>query len=488
MPSVLTYLKQLASESLIYGLSGIISSFLSVFLVPIYTRIFIPEDYGMMSLVTTTMALLTIFVVLALDNSVHRWYWDTEDMNDRKVTLASWTWCQIGVSLALAALVFTLSPQLGKALVGRDDAGLYLRLAAMALPLGVLNVVILNWFRMQRRPWASVIFSLSTNLFNFLLTITLVLLFRLGLTGVYVAQLITFAIGTIVASMWLGDWIALQRFRRSRLTVMLRYAMPMIPASLAYFIVNLSSRYFIRGFLSTSEVGVYQVGSTIASVAALVTGAFQFAWGPFAMSIHKQPDAKKVYAGVLLAYLWVTCLISMTVSLFAPEILSFFVTESYLGASRIVGILSFNYVVIGLGYIATIGPSIMKTTKPYGIGMVIAGGLTIALNFILVPRFGKEGSAVATLIAQSIVPVYVFYYSQKLYPIPYRFGVAFGIFLFAFLLAAIGGRFCWSDLLLGIGVKLLFILIFFSALFMFRIISLDQLVRIFIHPRGGIRV
>jgi O-antigen/teichoic acid export membrane protein len=143
--------------------------------------------------------------------------------------------------------------------------------------------------------------------------------------------------------------------------------------------------------------------------------------------------------------------------------------------------------VIGLGYIATIGPSIMKTTKPYGIAMVIAGGLTIVLNFILVPRFGKEGSAVATLIAQSIVPVYVFYYSQKLYPIPYRFGAALGIFIFAFILASIGGRFYWANLLLGIGVKLFFISMFFSTLFIFRIVSLEQVRKILLNQQMGIK-
>jgi O-antigen/teichoic acid export membrane protein len=485
MTSILKYFKQLTSESLVYGFSGIISGLLSFFLVPIYTRIFSPEDYGVMSLVTTTMALLAIFVVMALDNSAHRWYWDTEDVYDRKVTLASWTWCQISVSLAFAGLVFFLSPWLGKALVGREDAALYFRLAAMALPLGVLNMVILNWFRMQRRPWATLFFSLSTNLFNFLLTITLVVVFCWGLTGVYVAQLITVAIGTAMAAILLGDWIALQRFHWNRLTVMLKYALPMIPAGLAYFIVNLSSRYFIRGFLSTSEVGVYQVGSTVASIVALITGAFQFAWGPFAMSIHKEPDSKKVYAEVLLAYLWITCLISAVISLFSTEILSFFTTGTYLGASGIVSILSFNYVVIGLGYIATIGPTIMKTTKPYGIAMVIAGCLTIALNLILVPRFGKEGSAIATLIAQSIVPVYVFYYSQKLYPIPYRFGAALGIFIFAFILASIGGRFYWANLLLGIGVKLLFILMYFLALFIFHIISFEQVRKVLLNHKGA---
>lgn len=469
-----TYIKKLLSETLIYGLSGVSSGLLTILLVPIYTRIFSPEDYGVMGLVTTTMALLSILIVLSLDNSAHRWYWDTEDINDQKTTLASWTWCQIVVSLIFAGLIFILSPWIGSALVKRDDAGLYLRLAAMTLPLGVLNMVVANWLRMQRRPWTTVAFSVGNGLFNFLLTIILVVFFHQGLKGVYVAQVVTVAIGSIVAAALLGDWVSLQRFQWRRLLTMLKYGLPMIPAGLAYWIVNLSGRYFVQGYSSIAEVGLYQVGSTIAAMVALVTGAFQLAWGPFAMSIHKQPDAKKVYANVLLIYLWTTCLISTVISLFAPEILSFFTTESYHDASGVVSLLSFNYVVVGLGYIASIGPAIARTTKPYGVALVAAGGLTVMLNLILVPRFGKEGSAAATLIAQSIVPVYVFYRSQKLYPIPFKFGVALGTFAFAFLLAFLGGRVSVPNHFLTIGIKILFISIFFSSLFILRIVSFKQ--------------
>jgi O-antigen/teichoic acid export membrane protein len=471
---MLSYLKQLALESLVYGLSGIISRFLAIFLVPIYTRIFTPEDYGVMSLVTTTMGLVSIFVVLALDSSAERWYWDTEDTDDRKTTLASWAWCQIVVSLVFTALLFILSDWLGQELVHRSDGGVYFRLAAIALPLSVLGTVVTNWLRMQRRPWATMSFSLGTSLFNILLTILLVVILRWGLISVFLAQVATAVLSTAIAAVLLKDWVDPRKFQWLRLKVMLKYALPLIPAALAYWIVNLSGRYFVQFFSSTSEVGLYHVGSTVASVVALVTGAFQLAWGPFAMSIHKQPEAKRVYSNVLLAYLWITCFISTALALFAPEILRFLTTEAYVGASRVVGLLAFNYVLIGLSYIAAIGPIIVKTTKPYGLAVIIAAGLTIGLNFLLVPYWGKEGSALATLIAQAIVPIYVFYRSQKLYPIPYRFGPAAGIFALALLLMFIGQVWSFSNPFLETGLKALLVLLFFPALFVFGIMTPGQ--------------
>lgn len=461
-------------DSIVYGLSGTVSRFVLVFLVPIYTRIFSPEDYGVMSLIATSMALFSVLVVMALDDSAHRWYWDADDVTDQKTTLASWAWCQITLSLAIAGLVFIFSHWLAKTLIKREEAALYFRLASMALPLGVLNVVITNWLRMMRRPWATMLFSFGISLFNILLTILLVVVWDWGLKGVYASQVVTATSGSVIALALLRDWVDPKKFRWSRLKAMIGYSFPLIPASVAYWVVNLSGVYFIQVFSSTSEVGLYQVGSTVASVVTLGIGAFQQAWVPFALSIHREPHAGQVYADVLLAYVWLTCFISTILSLFAPELLRFFTTEAYVSSSPVVGLLAFSYVMVGLRYIAMIGPTIVKKLKSYGVAVTAAAALTISLNILFVPRLGKEGAALATLIGQAAVPLYVFYRSQKLYPIPYRFGAALGVFASAFLLSFLGGRFFVSNLFLAIGIKILLISMFVSTIFILRVMTFEQ--------------
>jgi O-antigen/teichoic acid export membrane protein len=66
---MLKYLKRLAGDFLIYGLSGVISKMIGIFLVPVYTRLFLPDDYGIINLINTTFFLIGILVVCGLDNS-----------------------------------------------------------------------------------------------------------------------------------------------------------------------------------------------------------------------------------------------------------------------------------------------------------------------------------------------------------------------------------------------------------------------------------
>jgi len=92
-------IKQLAGESIVYGLSGIINKFISVFLVPLYTRILLPSDYGVLNLVNTTFYFVAIFVVFALDNSAARWFYDSDNTEERKKPIATWFWVQLIISV-----------------------------------------------------------------------------------------------------------------------------------------------------------------------------------------------------------------------------------------------------------------------------------------------------------------------------------------------------------------------------------------------------
>ena len=106
------YVKELLGGSLIYGVSGMITSVVMLFLVPIYTRVFTPADYGVLNLVNITYFLLTLIVVFGLDNSAALWYWDKTEETERKKTFVSWIYFSFFTSILIAAAVTLFSEQL----------------------------------------------------------------------------------------------------------------------------------------------------------------------------------------------------------------------------------------------------------------------------------------------------------------------------------------------------------------------------------------
>lgn len=417
-------LKKLGSESIVYGLSGMVTRFISVFLTPIYTAIFAPADYGVASLVITLSALLNILLILSLDNSMARWFYDSEDEQDRNATLNTFLWSCLAVAALLALLVIVFRVQIAEVILRQPEAAPLLALMGFNLPLGVFSVFTTNVLRMQRRAVYTAVFTLVTSLANIALSILLIVRLDFGLYGIFYAQIGASIISAVWSFAIYRQRISPTLFDLERWKRMFAFSMPLIPGTLAFWVLNLSGAYFIQLTGDASEVGLFQIGSNIASGMVLFTGAFQMAWGPFAYSIHKRPEAKQTYAQSLLIFVAVTASMSLCVMLFAPEILMVLTNPNYYDAAFVAGLLAFNHVIIGVSTIASIGPGIAGNNKAYGAAMVASAIVLVALNFLLVPRYGKEGAATSMLISQSLIPIAVFLHGQKLYPIPYKFGKA----------------------------------------------------------------
>lgn len=461
-------LRKLGKESLVYGLSGVLTRFVSIFLTPIYTGIFAPSDYGVVSLVTTIFALLSILLILSLDNSMGRWYYDSEDEQDQKITLNTFLWSCFSFAVLLSLIVIVFRDFIANQIIQEPATAPLLILMAVNLPLTIFSVFTINLLRMQRKPVMTTVFTLASSFLTIGLNVLFVIILKLSIPGVFYAQIGASVFTTAWTIVLFGKIISPFYFDRDRWIKMFLFSYPLIPGTLAYWVINLSGAYFIQLIDNTHEVGLYQIGINLASAVAFFTSAFQMAWAPFAFSIHKQPEAKQVYAQALLAFLAISCLMSLGVMLFAPEILMVLTRPAYYDAAFVSGLLAFNHIFIGLSSIAAIGPGIAKSNKAFGISMLVSAGLLVVFNLILVPRFGKEGAAISILLSQLIVPIVLFIHGHKIYPIPYKFGKAFFILATSFTLGVASMWTLHFSVPLGIGILIkASILVFYCALLFF---------------------
>jgi O-antigen/teichoic acid export membrane protein len=460
--------KSLASDSVIYGLAGIISRMITVFLVPIYTRIFKPSDYGIISLINATFFVVGMLSICALDNSAARWYYDTSDDTERKKTIASWFWFQLALGTALCSIMIFSGPIFFRYVFDVQQKRLWLiwLFPCFTLITNILPGIIWNWYRFSRKPKATIIYTLSQSLLTIGLTVLFVVVFKWGILGVYAALFISSFVFSCIGVAVLRDWINLKYFERKRLQEMLRFSLPLVPAAIAFWLINSTDAYFIQFFRNQSEVGLFSVGASLASGVALFTGAFQQAWGPFAFSIINEPDVKRTYANVFLVFGVVSSIILLAMFLFSPEILMLLTTPQYYHSAWVASILSINIILIGFSYIASIGTNIVKNNTHYSIGVFAAACVTVVLDIILIPMWGKEGSAIATVLAQLIVPVYLFYHANRLYPVNYPFGRVSLFMLSSVVFGILGRTIYFQQLRTGILVKCIMLFLFASLVFL----------------------
>ncbi len=451
---LLKRLRQLAGDSVIYGLSSIIARFVSIWLTPIYTRLLTQEDYGTMSLVNVTLALIQSVATLALDQAAMRWFVDATDEDGRRRPFATWAWTHFATATVAAAVLTFRSEWVSQLVSGSTTLAPWLRLVALTLPLSVASSVGMTWLRMQRRAWATVGFVTGTTLFQIALTFLLVAGLHRGLFGLYLAQVVGGAIGLVVALRMAGAAMLPRYFDRQLLRDMVRYSAPLVPAAIAVWVVGSVDRFFVQRYVSTAEVGVFSIGVSIASFMTLAVWAFQQAWSPFALSIHQEPDARQTYATAFLAYCVGGALAVAGLSLFAPLAIRIFATPAYDRASEVVGTMAMSYVLMGLGSVVTIGYTIARASRPTAMAVAAAAAVTIALNVALVPRFGMIGSAVATLVGQGTQPLILLAGARRVYHIDYPVARGAAVLSWAMVLVVMGETMLPSSLsLTGVAAR-----------------------------------
>ena len=477
--SVFRHIKQLAAESIIYGISGTVAKSIGFFLIPIYTRIFSPADYGIIALITTLTGLLGMFVVLGLDNSSARWFYDTDEVQNRKHTISSWFWCQLSVSCIIALGLLLFASHISALLLKSEEHAILICLAAITIPLRTFRKVLGNWLRYQRRAWIITIFATASSFGTIAIIVLFVIVLQWGLFGIYSANLIAAILIAIAAISILKTWISPAYLSWVRLKEMLEYGLPLVPAAIASWVTISSDRFILQMFHDNSEVGLYSVAATIASGIALITGAFQMAWGPFAFSIYREKESAEVYSEVLSLYAVIGCFMGTIVSLFAPLVLRVLTTREYFQSASCIPFLVFSFIIIGSTYIVGIGSGIVKRSTPIAIGIFVGASINIILNFLLIPRFGKEGAAIATLLSYLCVFIYRYPVSQKDYQIPYRIWDIVICFGFSWVLILIDHLFIPSSSLTAFGVRAGMCLLFIPLSLWLGIIRPDHIKRLF---------
>jgi O-antigen/teichoic acid export membrane protein len=106
---------------------------------------------------------------------------------------------------------------------------------------------------------------------------------------------------------------------------------------------------------------------------------------------------------------------------FSSDLIHIMSTPPFYAAAAVVPIVSLALVFDGLTFMVKPGILISKRTVYRTVVIFIAAGLNLPLNFLLIPRYGMMGAAWALLLGFAVQVVFTWYFSQRLYRVPYPY-------------------------------------------------------------------
>jgi O-antigen/teichoic acid export membrane protein len=412
---------RLAKHSAVYGLGGIVSRLLAVLLLPLYTAYLTTSDYGKIETLVAGTAVLTIVLRAGISSAFFRFYFDSVEPEARRRVLRTSFWFTMTTATAGLIVGLALAAPIAEALFGDSRDANLVRAAFVGLWAQMNYEQLTALFRVEERSTAFVLASLANILVTVGATVLLVVVLDEGAIGVLVGNFT----GTLAV------YLALLGYRREQLGLQLdrpllremnRFGLPLVPSALFLWATNFSDRFFLVTLTDAAEVGRYSLAVRIASAMVLLLTAFRTAWPAFAYSLDEDDEARRTYGFVLTYLLFVTSWIALALSLLAPWLVAWLAPTNpdFWPAADVVPPLAFAAVAFGGYIVMAIGVGRARQTQFNWVVTGIAAAANVALNLVLIPRYGMEGAAIATVVSYTVMFVGMTVNAQRVYPVPYQ--------------------------------------------------------------------
>jgi O-antigen/teichoic acid export membrane protein len=415
-------LRSLVRGSVAYSIGNLLPRVGNFLLLPIYVRFLSPADFGSIALVTSVSSLLAIGFRLGLDGSLMRLHFTDVDprRQDRLLTTVA------TVTTVAAAIGAVLTAWLSWLLFAQLFAGLeFWPFGAFAVAIAfAMTFVYLpaTLFRAREQPIPFLSFTAGQFGVTAAVTLLLVVALHAGAVGALVGQLAG-GLAVLVVSVvlvWRAGGLVLDR----RLaTEALQFGLPLVPHGISGWVLSVSDRWLLSFLLplgaavARAQIGVYSLGYQLAYVVDLVAQSINAAWVPFFYRYGSTEQGPTIHREMLTVVTAAFAAVIAALSLNANLVVAIIARPPFAEAARVVPI-------VGLAFLAHIVYIWMVTVVFHARRTAVlplisgaSGAVNVGVNLVLIPRFGIEGAAWATLASFTSIAALTLWYAYRVYPV-----------------------------------------------------------------------
>jgi O-antigen/teichoic acid export membrane protein len=450
--------RRISRQLFAYGTADVLVLAISFLLLPIYTRVLSPREYGALALLLVFEAVLKIISRWGMDAAFLRLYYEhpAGERSTLAGTIAGFFALANG---ALAVLLLALAAPINRALFDSLEFIWPYRLLIVNIFLSTFLVLPLTLLRIQERArlFATINFSLSFG------TIVLRLLFVVGLGfgifGILLADVVMTVVLLLALARTMRSMIG-RRFSSAHLGQLFRYGFPFVPNGVLTHVMGMGDRFILSLYMPLREVGFYLIAGSVAALIKYFPVAFDVAWTPFAYDSMQRSDAPVLFARLATYAFAVLAASLVALSGLAPPLMDLILPPEYGQVGPLVPILALALAIQTVRVLPGTSLNVAKKTTVYPTVTAAGAIISVAAYFALIPRFGTYGAATALLISQVLTTALMIYLAQRAYRIPYEVGrivkvVAVAAVTYVAMMTIVSGS-SWRTVAVRIALLLLF--------------------------------
>jgi O-antigen/teichoic acid export membrane protein len=489
-------LKRLLVQASHYSLASLFTMIAGLVSFPLLTRVFSVEDYGLMSLVAATVSISVALGKVGVQHSIVRYFSEISAGKSRYTVgqLTSTTvFGMLGTALVVASSVALFAQVAPLAWLGPERLRILVTIGAALVVVQVVESALVNLLRAEQRTKALMGYQVAKKYLTLGGIAFAVLVVARSLFAFYAATVLAEGLMLLVLGRALfgGDERPRPRIAdvsRPLYRELLAFGLPMmIGYELSGIVLSVGDRYVIEGILGPEPLGLYGAaynlcqyvqGVAIVSVGQAIMPMYMQMWD------RNGPEETSAFiARALRNYVIVAAPIVAGLAAIGADLLPALASEKYSSASGVLPWVVAGMVIDGTTSMLGAGLFIQRKTRTIMTIILGCASLNIALNFVLVPKLGITGSAMATLVSYVAAAFAMAIASRRLLPvaIPWativRAGIVSTLMFFVITRLHPGGRV--ANIAVRVAVAI--------PLYAVAMMLVDGDARAFIRTRGGRR-
>ena len=393
-------LKLFLENFLFYGGLSMLQKALPFITLPIITKLlFDASNYGLADMFSLIISFGSAIATLGMYDAVFREFFeDKENKKYQKEVTSMGLNIVLIFSIFISVLTLLFSKYLSLYLFNDIKYKKIVIFSGIGILISSLNSIVIAPSRMRNKRKIFFFTGISFPIIGFFVTYFCI---KLGYTyeALIFGTILMNMISLLVFLTLNHKDFSLKIFNKKIARELLKVGIPLVPISLIYWLFNSSDRIMINRLLGSKELGIYSIGSKVASISQLIHSAFAGGWCYFSFSTMKDEKQVKLISNTF-EYLGIISFIAFIISKpFISPVFNFFFTGDYIRGQEVFSYLFLSPLILML--FQTIGSQVIIIRKSYlsTFTLFIGTIVNIILNYYLIKYFGIKGAALSTLMS-----------------------------------------------------------------------------------------
>lgn len=395
---------------LIYGLGALFLKGISFFLIPLYTRMLLPEDYGNLELLNTFTSIIEILCSLGLFTFLYMDFFHKE--GEGRIRLINTI---LSIYLVISTFLYILTGILLIFLHTQILGSLSMSLIYIGIITSYLNFfqgMYILVLKLTERAKIVTYLQITIGIISMGLNIVLVYYMQTGISGIIWANGISMLVSLLIISNALRTQFQNFFFTWDiqQIKTILRLSLPFVPGALSYWFLNSANRWILLHYGTLADVGLFSLAIKFTSIFdPLIIQPFLNANNPRTLKNFSEGNFvqrfRLLYPGVIIVFLILSFLIR--------ELAGFMIDPSYAGSLPLIPVMVTG---VSLSVLAQVTALLLLFRKRsvQTFSSILAGSLvSIVSSFLLVPRFGSMGAAAGTLLGNFFWLSFIIYFYHR---------------------------------------------------------------------------